>query len=74
MGELFAPLVPYILTWYRDYKVKAWLRNDITSGITLAIVCIPQGLAYAKLAYVDTVYGKAVAKHTSAVLASSCSR
>ena len=57
--DLLSPLVPYILVWWRDYKFKSWLRLDLVSSITVAIVGIPQGLAYAKLANVDSVYGTA---------------
>ncbi len=52
-----SPLVPFILTWRKDYKVKSWLKTDIIAGFTIAFMGIPQGLAYAKLANVDTVYG-----------------
>ena len=56
--EFLQPLVPYVLSWYKTYRLH-WFRLDFTSSITVAIVGIPQGLAYAKLANVDTVYGTA---------------
>ncbi len=57
LTSFLSPLVPFILTWRKDYKVKSWLRSDIIAGFTIAFMGIPQGLAYAKLANVDTVYG-----------------
>ncbi len=56
--EMVEPLVPYVLVWRRDYKWKVWLKNDFIAGFTIALMGIPQGLAYAKLANVEPVYGK----------------
>ena len=45
-----------ILQWLPEYK-KAWLRNDIFAGLTLGVVLIPQGIAYAIIAGLPPVYG-----------------
>ncbi|RYR35668.1 hypothetical protein Ahy_A10g050797 [Arachis hypogaea] len=45
-----------ILEWGRDYNLKKF-RGDFVSGLTIASLCIPQDLAYAKLAYLDPWYG-----------------
>eukprot|EP00731_Ephydatia_muelleri_P022016 Em0014g607a len=45
-----------ILHWTWTYKLK-YLVPDIISGLTVAVVHIPQGLAYALLATMDPVYG-----------------
>ena len=56
-SRALSPLVPFILTWRKDYKVKSWLKTDIIAGFTIAFMGIPQGLAYARLANVGTIYG-----------------
>ena len=43
------PLVPYISSWIRDYKSSTF-RYDLVAAITVAVVSVPQGLAYARLA------------------------
>ncbi|KAL4294565.1 hypothetical protein HN873_064535 [Arachis hypogaea] len=45
-----------ILEWGRDYNLKKF-RGDLVAGLTIASLCIPQDLAYAKLAYLDPWYG-----------------
>ena len=45
-----------ILEWLPNYK-KAYLRGDIVAGITVAIVLIPQGIAYALIAGLPPIYG-----------------
>ncbi|CAM9555334.1 unnamed protein product [Lampetra fluviatilis] len=46
-----------ILDWLPKYKVKQWLLGDIISGLTVGIVHIPQGMAYAFLAALPPIYG-----------------
>ncbi|XP_034433773.1 prestin isoform X1 [Hippoglossus hippoglossus] len=46
-----------ILTWLPSYPVKQYLFSDVVSGLSTAVVQLPQGLAYAMLAAVPPVYG-----------------
>ncbi|CAJ1974140.1 unnamed protein product [Sphenostylis stenocarpa] len=45
-----------ILKWGRSYNLKKF-RGDLISGLTIASLCIPQDIAYAKLANLDPQYG-----------------
>ncbi|OIV96205.1 hypothetical protein TanjilG_14882 [Lupinus angustifolius] len=45
-----------IFDWARGYNLKAF-RSDFISGLTIASLCIPQDIAYAKLANLDPQYG-----------------
>ncbi len=45
-----------ILDWLPKYK-KSYLKNDIVGGITIGIVLIPQGIAYALIAGLPPIYG-----------------
>ncbi len=45
-----------ILTWLPNYK-KDYLSNDLFAGITVGIMLIPQGMAYALIAGLPPVYG-----------------
>lgn len=45
-----------ILDWLPNYK-KEWLKGDIFSGLTVGIMLIPQGMAYAYIAGLPPVYG-----------------
>ncbi len=53
--KLLKKLIP-ILEWLPNYK-KSQLRGDIVAGITVAIVLIPQGIAYALIAGLPPIYG-----------------
>uniref|UniRef100_A0A7N6BME8 SLC26A/SulP transporter domain-containing protein n=1 Tax=Anabas testudineus TaxID=64144 RepID=A0A7N6BME8_ANATE len=46
-----------ILSWLPSYPVKQYLFSDVVSGLSTAVVQLPQGLAYALLAAVPPVYG-----------------
>jgi len=48
-------ILPF-LGWLRDYN-KAALRADLVSGVTVALVLIPQSMAYAQLAGLPPYYG-----------------
>jgi SulP family sulfate permease len=48
-------LFPF-LRWFRDYGVDS-LRRDVISGLTVALVLIPQSMAYAQLAGLPPYYG-----------------
>jgi len=45
-----------ILEWLPNYKRK-YLSGDISAGITVGIILIPQGMAYAMLAGLPAIYG-----------------
>ncbi|CAL9118628.1 unnamed protein product [Musa textilis] len=44
------------LEWGRDYNLSR-LKGDIVAGLTIASLCIPQDIGYAKLANMDPQYG-----------------
>ncbi|TKR87611.1 hypothetical protein L596_011983 [Steinernema carpocapsae] len=46
-----------ILTWLKNYEWGSDLLGDMMAGITVGIVQVPQGIAYAILTGVDPVYG-----------------
>ncbi len=48
-------LIP-ILDWLPNYN-KNWLKGDISSGLTVGVMLIPQGMAYASIAGLPAVYG-----------------
>ncbi|XP_022131635.1 sulfate transporter 1.3-like [Momordica charantia] len=45
-----------ILEWGRDYNLTKF-RGDLLAGLTIASLCIPQDIGYAKLANLDPQYG-----------------
>jgi len=45
-----------ILDWLPNYN-KVWLRGDIGAGLTVGVMLIPQGMAYASIAGLPAVYG-----------------
>ena len=45
-----------ILQWLPQYK-KSWLSGDLSAGVTVGIMLIPQGMAYAMIAGLPPVYG-----------------
>ncbi|KAJ6730389.1 SULFATE TRANSPORTER 1.2-LIKE [Salix viminalis] len=45
-----------ILEWGRNYSL-AKFRGDLIAGLTIASLCIPQDIGYAKLANLDPQYG-----------------
>ncbi|KAK1801562.1 hypothetical protein P4O66_004615 [Electrophorus voltai] len=46
-----------ILKWLPKYKLRKWILGDIVAGLTVGIVHIPQGMAFALLTSVAPVYG-----------------
>lgn len=42
--------------WIKNYK-KSWLRGDIIAGLTVGVMLIPQGMAYAMLAGLEPIHG-----------------
>ena len=45
-----------LLQWLPDYTTEA-LRGDATAGLTVGVMLIPQGMAYAVIAGVPPIYG-----------------
>ena len=45
-----------ILQWLPNYK-KSWLKGDLYAGLTVGIILIPQGIAYAIIAGLPPIYG-----------------
>ncbi len=45
-----------ILDWLPNYN-KSWLKGDINAGLTVGVVLIPQGIAYAMIAGLPPIYG-----------------
>lgn len=45
-----------ILDWLPNYK-KSWLSGDLFAGLTVGVMLIPQGMAYALIAGLPPVYG-----------------
>ncbi|KAG8435935.1 hypothetical protein GDO86_007147 [Hymenochirus boettgeri] len=46
-----------IVRWLPRYSFKEWIMGDIISGISVGIMHLPQGLAYALLAGLPPVFG-----------------
>ncbi|XP_074589079.1 sulfate transporter 1.2-like [Curcuma longa] len=45
-----------VLEWGRDYELSKF-KGDIVAGLTIASLCIPQDIGYAKLANMEPKYG-----------------
>ena len=54
--DLFANVTPF-MGWIRELKSPAVRRADITAGVTVALVLVPQSMAYAQLAGLPPYYG-----------------
>ncbi|KAF8066266.1 SULTR2 [Scenedesmus sp. PABB004] len=50
---LFLPCV----RWLRTYRIKDYLLWDVVAGISVGCMVVPQGMSYANLAGVPSVYG-----------------
>ncbi len=55
MKSIIARIFPFVL-WFKESN-RATLRADIISGLTVALVLIPQSMAYAQLAGLPSYYG-----------------
>jgi SulP family sulfate permease len=44
------------IEWINNYK-KEWLNGDISAGLTVGVMLIPQGMAYSMLAGLPPIYG-----------------
>ncbi|VDK86687.1 unnamed protein product [Litomosoides sigmodontis] len=56
LWRFFTNFVP-ILQWLPKYNWKADIPHDVIGGLTIGVMHVPQGIAYAVLAGVDPVYG-----------------
>ncbi|XP_072255094.1 sulfate transporter-like [Pyxicephalus adspersus] len=56
VSNFFLTLFP-VLMWLPRYKIRKFLPGDITSGLIVGIVTIPQSIAYSLLANQDPIYG-----------------
>ncbi|MCH2235116.1 MAG: sulfate permease [Crocinitomicaceae bacterium] len=54
--------------WIKSYS-KAWFKADLIAGLTLGVILIPQGMAYAMIAGLPPVYGLYTALFPSAIYA-----
>ena len=45
-----------ILSWLPTYN-RQWLRGDLSAGLTVGVMLIPQGMAYAMIAGMPPIYG-----------------
>ncbi|KAI5844307.1 sulfate transporter family-domain-containing protein [Tricharina praecox] len=55
IGQYLLDFFPFI-TWIGRYNLK-WATGDLTAGITVGCVVIPQGMAYAQLAQLPPEFG-----------------
>jgi SulP family sulfate permease len=51
----FKDTIP-ILEWLPGYK-RSWLKHDFFAGLTVGVILIPQGIAYATIAGLPPIYG-----------------
>jgi MFS superfamily sulfate permease-like transporter/ActR/RegA family two-component response regulator len=54
-SSLLKRIFPFI-DWFRGYKIGSF-RADLVAGLTVALVLIPQSMAYAQLAGLPAYYG-----------------
>ncbi len=55
MLSAFQPAAPF-LAWLRTYRGR-YLRADLAAGLTVAVVAVPQSIAYALIAGLPVQYG-----------------
>ena len=54
-AEYLIEKVPFI-SWLPHYNWR-WALNDVIAGVTVGVMFIPQGLAYAKIANIPVEHG-----------------
>lgn len=54
--QMTLSLIPCV-AWLRKYKLKEYLISDILAGMTVAILLIPQAMAYSQLASLPPIHG-----------------
>ncbi|KAK9407379.1 solute carrier family 26 member 10 [Crotalus adamanteus] len=54
--HLFRSRMP-IANWLPKYQPKKWLLGDLVAGLTVGVIHIPQGMAFALLTSVAPIYG-----------------
>ncbi len=54
-SEFLAKIFPFF-SWFKYFNLTN-IRNDLLSGVTVALVLIPQSMAYAQLAGLPAYYG-----------------
>ncbi|MBW1836345.1 MAG: sulfate permease [Deltaproteobacteria bacterium] len=64
---LLCRIFPF-LEWIKGYQ-RSYLQSDLVAGITVAVVLIPQAMAYAMLAGMPPVYGLYAAALTPCIAA-----
>ena len=52
---MISKILPF-LTWFKDYDLRD-LKADAIAGLTVALVLVPQSMAYAQLAGLPAYYG-----------------
>ncbi len=57
LQPVLAQVLPAICFWLPRYQFRDQLKADTVAGITLAVLGIPQGLAYASLVGISPIYG-----------------
>ncbi|HKJ07165.1 MAG TPA: SulP family inorganic anion transporter, partial [Flavobacteriaceae bacterium] len=45
-----------IVNWLGNYQPQ-WFKSDLSAGLTVGVMLIPQGMAYASIAGLPPVYG-----------------
>ena len=48
---------PAMFEWLPEYKFRKYLWPDVLAGVTIGVLLLPQGLAYATLAGLPPIYG-----------------
>jgi len=45
-----------LFSWIKDYN-SAYFKGDLSAGLTVGVMLVPQGMAYAMIAGLPPVYG-----------------
>jgi sulfate permease, SulP family len=57
MTERSSPWWRRLLPWWAVGYPRAWLRDDLSAGLVLAVMLVPQAMAYASLAGMPPITG-----------------